>query len=278
MIITPKLSSVIGENIQGPSVIKSPTWLHNKLGKYLLYFADHKGNNIKLAYSDDLFGPWKIYEKGTLKLSESLFLNEKPTIPDDYENIKLGSMNNLSGYVPHPDQVSAIPDRLDDMTIPHIASPDVHVDNKNKEIIMYYHGLEKFGFQLTRVATSKDGINFVAYKNNFKEIKTLFDGNMRHSSVLVIGDTLYIFFTKVGDIPEKILLSKINLNQKSNKWAPSEPIEITRPEFDWEGANLPLQKSARSSINMPVNQLRDPFIFKEKENVYMFYAVKGESE
>ena len=41
--------------------------------------------------------------------------------------------------------------------------------------------------------------------------------------------------------------------------------------------NLPLQKSARSSINMPVNQLRDPFIFKEKENVYMFYAVKGES-
>ena len=113
--------------------------------------------------------------------------------------------------------------------------------------------------------------------DNFKEIKTLFDGNMRHSSVLVIGDTLYIFFTKVGDIPEKILLSKINLNQKSYKWAPSEPIEITRPEFDWEGANLPLQKSARSSINMPVNQLRDPFIFKEKENVYMFYAVKGES-
>ena len=100
---------------------------------------------------------------------------------------------------------------------------------------------------------------------------------MRHSSVLVLGDTLYIFFTKVGDIPEKILLSKINLNQKSYKWDPSEPIEITRPEFDWEGANLPLQKSARSSINMPVNQLRDPFIFKEKENVYMFYAVKGES-
>ena len=310
MIITPKLSSVIGENIQGPSVIKSPTWLHNKLGKYLLYFADHKGNNIKLAHSDDLFGPWKIYEKGTLKLSESLFLNEKPTIPYDYENIKLGSMNNPSGYEPHPDQVSAIPDRLDDMTIPHIASPDVHIDNKNREIIMYYHGLEKFGFQLTRVATSKDGINFVAYKNivarpyfrrfeyknkfygismpgvfyeevdsidNFKEIKTLFDGNMRHSSVLVIEDTLYVFFTKVGDIPEKILFSKINLSQKSDKWAPSEPKEVTRPEFDWEGANLPLQKSARSSINMPVNQLRDPFIFKEKENVYMFYAVKGES-
>ena len=134
MIITPKLSSVIGENIQGPSVIKSPSWLDNKLGKYLLYFADHKGNNIKLAHSDDLFGPWKIYEKGTLKLSESLFLNEKPTIPYDYENIKLGSMNNPSGYEPHPDQVSAIPDRLDDMTIPHIASPDVHIDNKNREI------------------------------------------------------------------------------------------------------------------------------------------------
>ena len=81
----------------------------------------------------------------------------------------------------------------------------------------------------------------------------------------------------IANANKKILFSKINLSQKSDKWAPSEPKEVTRPEFDWEGANLPLQKSARSSINMPVNQLRDPFIFKEKENVYMFYAVKGES-
>ncbi|GIT32543.1 MAG: hypothetical protein Ct9H300mP3_00740 [Gammaproteobacteria bacterium] len=63
------------------------------------------------------------------------------------KNLKIfdASKFTVSGYEPHPDQAHAIPTRIDDMTIPHIASPDVHVDEAGQEIIMYYHGLEKFG-------------------------------------------------------------------------------------------------------------------------------------
>ena len=34
----------IGENIQGPSLVRAPGWLDEPLGRYLLYFADHKGS------------------------------------------------------------------------------------------------------------------------------------------------------------------------------------------------------------------------------------------
>jgi hypothetical protein len=46
--------------------------------------------------------------------------------------------------------------------MPHIALPDVHVDEPNRRIVMYYHGLNGLGQQITRAATSDDGIHFTA--------------------------------------------------------------------------------------------------------------------
>jgi len=51
----------IGTNIQGPSLIEAPPWLPDPLGRYLLYFADHKGSHIRLAYSDEVTGPWTVH-------------------------------------------------------------------------------------------------------------------------------------------------------------------------------------------------------------------------
>jgi len=65
-IIGPDLDSSIGVNIQGPSLIKVPHWIEDPLGKYYLYFADHKGTYIRLAYTDDLSGPWRVHVPGSL--------------------------------------------------------------------------------------------------------------------------------------------------------------------------------------------------------------------
>ena len=306
LIIPPGITQEVGDNVQGPSLIRAPDWLEEPLGKYYLYFADHKGNHIRLAYSENLEGPWKIHNGGSLQLSESKFLTEIPEIPSDVDPSKF----LLKGYKPHPDQKHAIPTRIDDMTIPHIASPDVHVDEEKQRIIMYYHGLQKFGLQQTRVATSNDGINFKAkdkivgwpyfrvftYKEkdfamsmpgifyekkgdieNFEIVHRLFDDNMRHAALLVHLDTLLVFFTKVGDTPERILLSTIDLKGEPKNWEASEPREILRPEINWEGGDLPLQPSSRSAINIPVNQVRDPAIFKENGKVFLLYSVRGEN-
>jgi len=75
-IITPASHPSIGTNIQGPSVIRAPAWLADPLGRYLCYFADHKGSFIRLAYADAIEGPWTIHEPGSLHLADSGFLVE----------------------------------------------------------------------------------------------------------------------------------------------------------------------------------------------------------
>ena len=61
-IVTP--GDRIGENINGPSVIRVPDWVEDPLGRYYCYFAHHAGSFIRLAYADDMAGPWEIYDPG----------------------------------------------------------------------------------------------------------------------------------------------------------------------------------------------------------------------
>ena len=79
-IIRPDLHPSIGENIQGPSLIRVPDWVEDRLGAYYLYFADHKGRYIRLAYADAVLGPWHIHQAGSLQIADSHFLTEPPAV------------------------------------------------------------------------------------------------------------------------------------------------------------------------------------------------------
>ncbi|MCE2426139.1 MAG: hypothetical protein J4F45_13785, partial [Pseudomonadales bacterium] len=111
----------------------------------------------------------------------------------------------------------------------------------------------------------------------FEEGPRLFNPDMRHAAVLLRGDALYVFWTQVGHAPERILLSTIDLRGDWNEWRESEPVEVLRPERPWEGADEPLTPSVRSVAYGMVNQLRDPAIYVEGDEVYLLYAVAGES-
>jgi hypothetical protein len=52
----------------------------DRLGKYYLYFADHKGRYIRLADADDIAGPWTIHPPGSLHLEQSGFLTQPPDV------------------------------------------------------------------------------------------------------------------------------------------------------------------------------------------------------
>ena len=301
-IVGPDLHASIGVNIQGPSLIRVPDWIVGGLGRYYLYFADHKGSYIRLAYADRLEGPWAVHSPGSLHLKDSCFLTEPPAVTAEqlarFEARAARSGTRLSHDV------------LSEITTPHIASPDVHVDPIGKRIVMYFHGLDDVGTQVTRVATSSDGIDFVAQperlglsymrvfnhggvtyglampgqiyrsRDGFHDFETgplLFNPNMRHAAVLKRGAMLYIFWTQVGEVPERILLSRIDLSGDWLGWTDSAPVEVMRPEHAWEGADAPLIPSIRSTAYGHVNQLRDPAIFQEDGRVYLLYAVAGES-
>jgi hypothetical protein len=201
-------------------------------------------------------------------------------------------------------------DLYSEITTPHIASPDVHVDPAGKRIVMYFHGLDGVGTQVTRVAMSHDGIDFAAqpqilgrsymrvfahdgmiyamampgifYRSSdgFRDFETgpiLFNPQMRHAALLKRGNSLWVFWTQVGDVPERILLSHIDLSGDWTGWKESEGVEVLRPELPWEGADAPLVPSVRSTAYGHVNQLRDPAILEDEGRVYLFYAVAGES-
>jgi hypothetical protein len=118
---------------------------------------------------------------------------------------------------------------------------------------------------------SKDGMH------GFEPGPNLFNPNMRHSAVMKRGGELWVFRTQVGEAPERILLSRIDLTGDWYGWKASAPTEILRPERSWEGADAALVPSVRSTAYGQVNQLRDPAIFEDNGRVYLLYAVAGES-
>ena len=289
-------------NIQGPSLIQTPDWLPGRLGTYYLYFADHKGSYIRLAYADDLAGPWQVHPPGSLHLTESGF----PTIPPNVDAETLARFE--AQYRARGTTISH--DILSEITTPHIASPDVHVDAAQRRIVLYFHGLNGIGDQISRVAVSPDGIHFTARPEvigrsymrifqhdgmtyaltmpgtlsrsrdglgGFEPGPTLFNPNMRHATVLKRDGALWVFWTQVGDTPERILLSCIALNGDWEGWHDEPAVEVLRPERDWEGAAAPNLPSVRSTAYGLVNQLRDPCIFEEGGATYLLYAVGGES-
>lgn len=303
-IIDASTCDSIGVNIQGPSVIEAPVWLPNPLGRFLLYFADHKGGHIRLAYADAIEGPWTVHQPGALQLADSCFLTEPPphtaeqiaSLRDCYEQA-LGSSYDLDGA-------------MVDATTPHIASPDVHVDHEHRQIVMYFHGLERLGVQLTRVALSSDGINFDARPQvlgssyfrvfryggyhyalvmpgqilrstdgltGFEPGPTLFEPAMRHSAVLVDGKTLHVLWTRVGDAPESLIHSTIDLAGDWMAWSSVDHGVVMQPERRWEGAEQPVEPSKRGAVHGLANQLRDPCLFSHDRSTYVLYAGGGES-
>ena len=304
-IITPSLHPTIGQNIQGPSLIRVPEWIEDPLGTYYLYFADHKGRYIRLAYADDLLGPWHVHPPGSLQIEKSYFLTTPPEVsPDELEQLRVNRRSRLVGGS------SISHDLLTEVTTPHIASPDVRVDHVNQRVVMYFHGLEDVGRQVSRVATSPDGLSFEAqpqvlgrtymrvfehdgdtyamsmpgqfYRSSdplddFETGPLLFNRNMRHAGLLKREGTLFVFWTQVGDAPERVYLSRLDLSGDWMSWVETDPIEILRPTHAWEGADAPLEPSVRSTAYGQLNQLRDPAIFEESGRIFLLYAVAGES-
>ena len=302
-IIAASLSETIGTNIQGPSLIAAPPWLDQPLGLYYLYFADHKGAHIRLAYADVLTGPWTIYEPGALQLADSCFLTEPP--PATQEQLELLHQRYRLHFGDY-----TIEQVMEDALTPHIASPDVHVDLENQQVVMYFHGLDRLGVQSTRVATSTDGVQFVArptvlgasyfrvfeYKNwwyalqmpglirrsrtrfdRFESGPQLFQPEMRHSAVRRRGDRLDVFWTRAGDAPESILHSHIDLSADWMHWTEIETQPVMQPELSWEGSDEPVEPSRRGAVNHRVQQLRDPAVFVEDGRTYLLYSAAGES-
>ena len=113
--------------------------------------------------------------------------------------------------------------------------------------------------------------------DRFAFIKTLTGGSIRHMGLHLDGNTLLIFYSVIGDTPERILLSTIRLDQGAPaSWELSAPIEVLRSTTAYEGVNFPMTASVKGPATN-VHQLRDPYVFVDNGKTYLYYGIAGES-
>ena len=306
-------------NINGPTLMRVPKWVSNPLGNYYLYFAHHKGQFIRLAYADSLQGPWTMYDGEILPLAQSgTSTVESPAV----------GINTLKKYMSWSeasalmkiggDAKKAWEERIQQQmkssppTTPHVASPEVLIDEASKKIRLYYHGVAEGNLQMSKVATSIDGLQFTPestyittpylrvfpYRDDYYGLampgfmyrstdglsnfqvrnRWFFDTAVRHSGLYLEGDNLYIFYSRVGDEPERILYTTIDMSSSDwNDWQVSDSKELLRPTLAWEGVNEPVVPSMRGEMGIMVNQLRDPYVFKDVDGqLYLLYTGAGE--
>ena len=108
-----------GDNINGPSLIRIPDWIAPQdradiAARYYLYFGDHAGDYIRMAWAENITGPWHLHQIGS-----NVSTGNRGVLDNGNRDIDVGN-----GIVIEEN---------------HLASPDVHVDNANQRIIMYFH-------------------------------------------------------------------------------------------------------------------------------------------
>ena len=94
---------------------------------------------------------------------------------------------------------------------------------------------------------------------------------------MVKGNILHVIWSRVGDAPESLLHSIIDLNQPWKRWAISQTKIILKPELIWEGSNYPIRKSDLGMARSDECALRDPCIFQTEQKTYLIYTGAGEA-
>lgn len=266
-IIRPNMDARMGANINGPSLIRVPDWIDNPLGNYYLYFAHHQGKYIRLAYADDLDGPWKIHEPGVLDLENAYCVSHVASpdvhILDDLREIRM----YYHGPVPKKVQQAKVARSQDGLSF--TAKPE---DLGNSYFRVFRWKEYTYALGMPGIFyRSRDGLT------DFVEGPTLFTEDMRHTALKLDGNILTVFYSNAFDCPERILSSTINLSVDWMNWNHTQPKEVIEPETDYEGVDLQLEPSARGSVHERVRQLRDPCIYREDDETYLLYSVAGES-
>jgi hypothetical protein len=288
-IVTPAMMGNADENINGPSLIRVPQWVSNPLGRYYLYFAHHEGSHIRLAYADHVHGPWRIHQPGVLHVSETGWNPDHVASPDaliDEERRQI----RLYFHAPvTPVPKSTDPDYHERLlqakqeSFLALSDDGLHFHVRSESLGPSYFRVWRWNgsyYALPRLGTpllrSRDGITGFE-----RAARSPFDGDaafrdIRHVAVRVQGRTLTVFYTRIGDAPEHICVTVVDIDGDWETWRPAAPVPVLYPENDYEGAALPVAPSLRGAATGAEHAVRDPAVYEEDGVLYLLYSVAGE--
>lgn len=273
------LGETAGRFTNGPTVIKVPDWVEESLGAYYMYFADHHGKGIRLAYSDSLNGPWTVSPNPVLRLNKTLAIRSHIASPDVY----IDHDSRTIYMTVHGEPISS----LYDSQVSVLAESEDGIDFAQDPS---YAGSIWANFAYARILKIDDTFvrvnprkHQVSRSNSVTgpfsepvEYSLPENREHRHASVLLDGSTIVMYYTRLRDAPERIYRATIDASQPWGQWALADEQCVRRPERSWEGAQFPVALSKPGPANS-ANQLRDPFIYDDGTDRALFYSYAGES-
>lgn len=283
-IIAPSmLSEHDGDNINGPSLIRVPDWIAEPIGRYYLYFAHHHGTYIRMAYANDVAGPWRILPGGVLNLSAVPAVRGHIASPDvviDHKSRRIRMYFHGPAIRDEGAQRSFVAFSNDGIGFTPVDSILGNFYFRVFKHEAYWYAVSKGGL----LHRSRDGLTpFELGCESFPQAKPgsrgkyKDPGNIRHVAVHKLGNRLAVYFTRIGDKPERIFRAWIDLNAEWTSWVMGAAKEVIRPSMAYEGSKLPLTASRPGAAAAPENALRDPAIFVDSDStVYLLYSVMGE--
>lgn len=270
-----------GGNINGPCLIRVPDWVTGALGRYYLYFAHHNGRYIRMAYADNLEGPWKVHQPGVLRLADAPGCAGHVASPDvivDEER------REFRLYFHGPLRAGG-----KQVTFVAVSKDGLGFKAGAEALCPFYfrafrwdgmwYGMSKGGL----LFRSRDGLSgFVEGPNPFpgsaaRDKPVYNKPGPRHLAVWLARDRLWVYFSSIGAQPERILRGYVDLAPDWAGWRVAGIEEVLRPEAQCEGADLPLTPSRAGAAPGRENAVRDPHLFVEAGRTYLVYSVAGES-
>lgn len=276
-----------GKNINGPSLIRVPDWAPGRLGRYYLYFAHHGGKYIRLAYADDLKGPWKIHAPGVLRLAEAPGCKGHIASPDVLVD---EARRQIWMYFHGP--AKSGPEQGKQCSFVALSGDGLHFKASSEPLGLFYFRVCQWGDYFYAMAKggqlyrSRDGLSgFEKGPNPLPEGAARAGDDEgantpgpRHVALKLDGGALWVYYSSIGDAPERILRRRIALAPDWTAWRAGRVEEVLRPALDYEGAKLPLKPSKAGAVKGAENALRDPALFTDADGrAYLLYSVAGES-
>lgn len=279
IIVPAMLAGTDGGNINGPSLIETPDWLPGRLGRFYLYFAHHSGSYIRMAYADSIDGPWRIYEPGTLHLRQALGCRDHIASPDvhvDHERRQI-FMYFHGVAAKYRGQLTYLAQSRDGLNFLGNPQPIAEFYLRAIPWREYWFGMSKGGVSYLSRQYDRPFRRFEKPLLPMNHPRGDAPGDLRHLSLAIDGDILEVYFSRIGDQPESILRGVVHLSEHPLTWRIQDIIQVLTPEYEWEGANLPLTPSKFGPARGLENALRDPALFSCDGRKYLLYSIAGEA-
>lgn len=262
----------------GPSMVRVDD-------RYLLYFAHHLGDTIRLAVGESVTGPFELVES-VLHRADTPATGEYPHIASPDVHILDDGSFRMYFHAPLSEREAGhLPwwgrtDGGDQHTIvahSNDGGRSFAVTHDRAFAPSYVRAFRWSGAWWAVampgiVLRSDDGLD------GWEHVADILPAGTRHCAVrprpsMPDHGRWEVWFTRKGDAPERI----VHVDVDPATWKTSEPTEVLRPERMWEGIDRPSAPSEPGIALGPQCQLRDPFVFDDTDGSrWLLYAFAGE--